>query len=485
LSSEESDRRGDSSETPPSALVARDPRASLAWLALIAAVLLAIGLVWSSWRERGTPIEIEFPEGHGLAVGDAVRHRGISVGTVREVVLASDGSRVVVHAEIDRPVAALAGEGTRFWIVRPRVDLAGVGGLDTIVGPRYVEMRPEGASSARRFVGLDQPPAVESIEPGDRRFLIDASARGSLARGAGVYYRQVRVGTVLSVGLADDSNSVQAEILVEARYAPLVQARTRFFPVGTFEFGLSLEGLRTRIDSLETLLLGGVAFATPPGGGREAPDGLRFAMDPKAEDEWLEWRPSVPLSALPDPAGIEVVPLRLTWNSGGLFSRNRVRTGWAVPTDRGLLAPRSLLEAPAGEEAALSVGREQVAVDLSTAIEVDRALERAGLAVRPAPMEFSDHSTGIRHASMRAAREVENAAIYAGESRPIVPLSASRLRSDGAHWRIDPTVPIAEELLGAAVVASKDGALVGLVVLTDNGEAMVGLLSEDLVRRGD
>jgi hypothetical protein len=484
MSTEESDHEASPRRTPPAAIVARDPSASLAWLALLAAVVLAIGLLWNSWQDRGTPIEIEFPQGHGLAVGDAVRHRGISIGTVSEVALAPDGSRVVVHAEIDRTVAALAGEASRFWIVRPRVDLAGVGGLDTIVGPRYVEMRPGPGESARRFVGLDEPPAVESVEVGDRRFLIDASARGSLARGAGVYYRQVRVGTVLSVGLADDANSVEAEILVEARYAPLVRARTRFYPVGAFEFGLSLEGFRTRIDSLETVLLGGVAFATPPEAGREAPDGMRFVMDPKPEDEWLAWRPSVPLAALPDFEGIDPVPLSLAWKSGGLFSRDRVRSGWGIKTEQGLLAPRALLVAPVDVKATLTAGRERLAVDLSAEVEDDLELEHAGLAIRPIPAGLPGEEPATPPQRLRAAREVEDAAIFVGDLRPIVPLPASRLKVDGPRWRIDPSIRLSPELLGAAVVSSKDGAVIGLLVFGDDGEATVGLLSDAALRRG-
>lgn len=485
MSAEESDRETGTRSDAPAAIVARDPRASLSWLALLAAVGLAIGLLWSSWRERGIPIEIEFPQGHGLAVGDAVRHRGISVGTVGEVSLSPDGSRVVVRAEIDRAVAAIAGEASRFWIVRPRLDLAGVGGLDTIVGPRYVEMRPEAGEPSRRFLGLDEPPAVESVEAGDRRFRIDASARGSLARGAGVYYRQVRVGTVLSVGLADDANSVEAEILVEARYAPLVRARTRFYPVGAFEFGLSLEGFRTRIDSLETVLLGGVAFATPPDAGREAPDGARFTMDPKPEDEWLAWRPSVALTSLPSFEGIDTVPLRLAWKSGGLFSRDRVRTGWGIKTEQGLLAPRSLIVAPPGDKATLTAGRASVAVDLSMEVEGDPELDLAGLAIRPIPTGLSDSLPATPLQRLRAPREVEDAAIFVDETRPIVPLPASRLQSDGARWRIDPSIRLSPELLGAAVVSSKDGAIVGLLVLGDDGAATVGLLSNAALRRGD
>ena len=74
-------------------------------------------------------------------------------------------------------------------------------------------------------------------------------------------------------------------------------------------------------------------------------------MDAKPEDDWLEWRPSIPLAAMPDIAPIEAVPIRLSWNTGGLFSRERSRTGWGIATELGILAPRSLLEVPRGRGA--------------------------------------------------------------------------------------------------------------------------------------
>ena len=279
----------------PAARLTNRAGLSWAWLVTLAAAVAAVWLALANWRERGQPIEIRFAEGHGIAAGDTVRSRGIEVGLVQSVELDPSGRGVIVHAALGSAAARLAGEATRFWIVRPRLDLGGVAGLDTIVGPRYVEMRPEGERPNRVFTGLDEAPAVESIEPGDLRLRLAAARRASLARGAGVYYRQVRVGTVLSVGLAADANAVEAEILVEARFAPLVRARTRFFPVGAVEFGLSLEGFKSRIDSLETLFLGGVAFATPPNGGRGAVEGSLFALEEKADEDWLEWEPSIRL----------------------------------------------------------------------------------------------------------------------------------------------------------------------------------------------
>lgn len=445
-------------EAPPAAILARDRSASLAWLAFAAAAILAIWLGWSAWREGGVPIEIAFSEGHGIAAGDAVRHRGIAVGTVADVALSPDGGRVIVRAELDRDAAAIAGAATRFWIERPRVGLAGVGGLDTIVGPRYVEMRPGGGDPVRRFEGLDDPPAAESIEPGDLRIVVDASARGSLARGAGVYYRQLRVGTVTSVELAADANSVEAELLVKARYAPLVRARTRFFPVGAVELGLSLEGFRTRIDSLETLLLGGVAFATPPDAGREVPEGTRFVMDAKPEESWLEWRPSILLARVPELEGVAAVPIRVMSKASGLFSRARTRTGWAIPTELGLLAPRTLWDG----SVSISAGREGFAIDANGDPASDPALAAAGLSLRPMPAPLAEQVAGVPMGRFRGVREPEDVIVFAPDGTS-VPLPQARLASGGAGWLVDPALRLDPRLAGAPIVAIADGTIVGVL----------------------
>ncbi len=47
------DREAIEQPGPPSAVVARDQRVSLAWLVLLGAAALAIGLLWTSWQERG------------------------------------------------------------------------------------------------------------------------------------------------------------------------------------------------------------------------------------------------------------------------------------------------------------------------------------------------------------------------------------------------------------------------------------------------
>ncbi len=157
------------SETPPDFPTAKlEPRnrparkvlgSSRMWWATLAAVLVAGLLVWRSIEPTGPHITIQFPDGHGLRVGDFVRHRGIDVGHIDRIDLSDDLTNIEVAVTLFHGAEGLAREGTRFWIVRPQLSLTEVRGLETAVGAKYVAVSPGSISGERcfTFVGLAAP----------------------------------------------------------------------------------------------------------------------------------------------------------------------------------------------------------------------------------------------------------------------------------------------------------------------------------------
>ena len=125
------------------------------WWVTVACFLVAFWLTWNSIPSVGPSITIRFPDGHGLKAGDAVRHRGIEAGIVESVALSDDLSQITATVTLTPGAAGLAREGARFWIVRPQLSLAGVSGLDTAVGAKYIGVSPgdPDAPQHRRFVG--------------------------------------------------------------------------------------------------------------------------------------------------------------------------------------------------------------------------------------------------------------------------------------------------------------------------------------------
>jgi paraquat-inducible protein B len=153
-------------------------------------------------------------------------------------------------------------EGTRFWIVRPRVGFGGVSGLGTLLSGAYVELDPGEGPAARDFVGLPEPPPITSQVPGTQ-FVLRTDQLGSIGRGAPVYYRSIPVGQVLGYELAEDKQGLSVKVFIDAPNDQLVRPSSRFWDASGFDMSVGADGVDVSMESLESLLAGGIAFDTP------------------------------------------------------------------------------------------------------------------------------------------------------------------------------------------------------------------------------
>ena len=468
--------RPSAADALPGAVLRPQRRAtpSPVWLIPILAVLLAGWLGYRAWTLRGVVVSVQLVEGHGLKPGDDVRYRGITVGEIRQVEADSDLAGVVVTASLRSAADQLARAGSRFWVVRPQVGLEGVAGLETLVGPRYLGVLPGHGSRQRRFVGLTEPPVVDAIEPGDLEIVLGARQRGSLRRGAPVRYRQVRVGTVLSVGLTSDGGGVEARVHVEKAYTQLIRQRTRFWEVSGLHAQIGLGGLSVDFDSLETLLAGGVSLATPPDAGDVVRTGHRFVLEAQPQEAWLDWEPMALLgSALLPPGARMPSPLRATlgWKQGRWISRQRQRQGWLLQTSDGLLGPADLLRP--GE----SADQETAILEVAGTVlpwEVEASWEEGGLALLDADVSEMPWPAN----RLRAAEAPEDCLAIGDPAAAPLPLAAARLTPQEGAWLVDPAVPVDESWHGACVLARRDGYLVGLLLVVEDEPVRVALLPE-------
>jgi paraquat-inducible protein B len=124
---------------------------------------------------------------------------------------------------------------------------------------------------------------------------------GSLTTGAAVFYREMKVGAVETSRISNDATGILIRIHIDEPYADLVRTNTRFWNSGGFSFKIGLLGAELKNTSLESLVAGGIAFATPEGGkeGLAAPaaEGTVFSIAAEPEKEWLKWSPKIPLKA--------------------------------------------------------------------------------------------------------------------------------------------------------------------------------------------
>lgn len=249
--------------------------------------------------QRGTEITIKVDRADGLHPGTAIRFKGLDVGKVEDVDLTSDLQAVMLTARITEVPDKIARVGTEFWVVKPEVGLIKTSNLETLVTGQYLEVLPASKTTGpqKSFVALKAPPNASARDEG-LSVVLSAPRRGSIKPGVPVTYREVTVGKVMGYELGQTADRVLIHILIEPRYASLVRGGSRFWNSSGFgvDFGL-FRGATVRTESLETLIDGGIAFATPDGErmGAQARPEQTFPLFDKAEDEWLQWAPKISL----------------------------------------------------------------------------------------------------------------------------------------------------------------------------------------------
>lgn len=462
---------------PPRAKVVTERRWSWAWLAPLAAIGVVAFLAYQSWEPAGPSLLLHFQQGYGLKPGDVLRHRGVVVGEVRSVHIAADLKQVDVTVALKHEAEPIARHGSRFWIVRPRIDFTAVEGLDTLVGPNYLAVLPGDGPRELEFTGHEEPPLDERVEPGGLEIVLQSVERGGLRPGAAVYYRQFRVGTVMSVGLAADGSAVEARAYIRPHYRKLVRERSQFWNVGGLEFDAGwLKGLSVEVATAEDLLRGGVAFATPEDAGATVIDGHRFEVAAKAEETWREWSPSLPLPSA-GLAASQAVPAPeraiLTWKHNGTFHNpERRREGYVLRVPEGYLGLADLLIAP-----------EESFVDTASVAIAGKAFPIHGNALRmyeELALLPAEHVAGAKPAPW-PAEQIRNptapedclAFISAtGEPRAI---AAARCTDEQRAWKISPAILFDADWHGATVIAVQDGHLIGFLAWREDFAEIIPL----------
>lgn len=221
----------------------------------------------------------------GLAAGAPLRYRGVTIGELSEVTLAPGLGRVELKARLDAPYAErFLRKGAGFQLVQAKLGVAGVAHLDTLIKGAYIEATPGSGGEQDRFDLLISSPS------GLKLTLTSDELRG-VSVGAPILFRKVAVGQVESVKLARDGSAVQTRISIEPEYAHLVRSNSRFWNVSGLKADVGLTGGSIEVETLQSLLAGGIAFNTPPQPGDRVSTGARFTLYSQAQKAWLEWQP--------------------------------------------------------------------------------------------------------------------------------------------------------------------------------------------------
>lgn len=267
--------------------VSRGRGISPIWIIPIVAVVLGLWMVVHTFMTEGPEIEIRFDTAQGLEAGKTkVKFRNVQVGLVEDVALTDDLEGVLAHVKLDREVADMLREDTRFWVVTARLGGGTISGLDTVISGAYIQMSPgDGEPGARKFDALDAPPLTPVGTSGIRVTLFSDKG-SSVSTGDSVLFNGYKVGRVESMEFDPEQRQMQYKLFIDAPFHTLVNSSVRFWDVSGISFKAGADGVRVNVGALDTVLLGGVAFGVPPGlpPGKEIQADTSFKLYSSYED---------------------------------------------------------------------------------------------------------------------------------------------------------------------------------------------------------
>jgi paraquat-inducible protein B len=471
------------------------------WWVTVACFLLAFWLTWTSIPSVGPSITIRFPDGHGLKAGDVLRHRGIEAGLVESVALSDDLSQITATVTLTPGAAGLAREGARFWIVRPQLSLAGVSGLDTAVGAKYIGVSPgdPDAPQQSRFEGLGAAPPDENSGEGIDVVLRSDSKHG-VTVGAPVTWRGVDVGQILSINLSPDARFVDIHARINSEYTRLLRTSSKFWVTSGLGIDVGLSGVRLNADSLSTIVRGGVSFATLAVSKEKTPvtSGQMFQLHDKPEAAWLSTASSLPLIDFDLPPTLIIQGSRRSSLLG--ISRTQKFTVNGVLVRRGdqthiLTAADALPEATAeptdsADKAALEY---IISSPQSTASQTLMMVPSALPTSSSEPTEktnisgsasflFVDESGTlpvVDDSNFRTPSEPEECCLCRSvkadddASTVIQSISLNQLKQEGTDWTVNMEGEDLSPWHGAPVISLQDGKIIGLFVAGKKGAMIV------------
>ncbi|WP_260391588.1 MlaD family protein, partial [Aeromonas enteropelogenes] len=237
---------------------------------------------------RVRPLTLVAESNPGLGVGSPIRYRGVEIGKIEQIELEPALGQVIFKAQLDGQYAErFLQSGARFTLVQAKLGLGGVNHLDTLIKGAFVEALPGKGAGKERF-------PLSQTDPVGLALTLKSPSVNGLSVGSPLLFRKMVVGSVTRVALARDGSEVLIDVNVNKEYAHLVRAHSRFWNVSGVKADIGLTGGTIEVETVQSLLAGGIAFNTPERDmGPTVKAGHRYPLYAKAEKEWLEWSPRI------------------------------------------------------------------------------------------------------------------------------------------------------------------------------------------------
>jgi paraquat-inducible protein B len=247
-------------------------------------------------KNAGLAITISFDDASGLKENTKVRYQYQDVGVIKRLIFKPNKVGVTALVLLNKNGRKLAVKGSKFWLAKTEIGLVGTKNITAIFDGGFIGAIPGNGELRTNFTAENVPPVIERL-PFGLNLKVVAKQLGSVRVGNPILYRQVQVGEVIGVGLSDSADMVNIYINIVDKFAPLISASSQFWNVAGFNLEAGLfSGVDIQSESIETLLAGGIAFATPNTPSKSITQGYSFILHAEVKNDWKKWQPKIDIS---------------------------------------------------------------------------------------------------------------------------------------------------------------------------------------------
>ena len=200
-------------------------------------------------------------ESHQISAGiTKIYYKGVEAGLVKHIDYDPVKNETQIRVRLHKDYRDFANEKAYFWIVKPQLDFDGVKGLDTVLRGNYINFTSSDIKAKRKmdFILYEKKHLAKGVH-----IKLSTDDIRSIKEGAGVFYRSIEIGAVGSYVLNKDNLSFTIDLIIEPKYANLINGSSGFYYNSGVEFKASLDNVSFSSGSLESVLRGGIAVETP------------------------------------------------------------------------------------------------------------------------------------------------------------------------------------------------------------------------------
>ena len=238
-------------------------------------------------------INLTFKDIEGLDTKNTkLMYKGIQVGKITNIKLNENLNILNAKAYIYDEYKEIASKNSIFYIVKPDISLSGISGFETIIKGSYINILKGDGLLNSSFDVYNNKPISSTIKKG-LKITLNAIHSGSLTTYSNVYYKKIKVGEIENIDLDKNSKYVNLEVFIYDKYKNLIRKNSKFYNVSGIDIDVSLVGATIRADSLSSVVLGGISFATPDKFDKKAKNNAKFTLYQDAKPEWLKYNPEI------------------------------------------------------------------------------------------------------------------------------------------------------------------------------------------------